>query len=178
VTRAFYDSVTEESQSAFAEDYAGEHDGYRRLEDGSQESENSANEYGSAVRSLNEEYENIRGLESANDDMGARKSFVAPAPLQPTNYVDNMHSAAQPGWQDGNKYSSRQAPKSSGILSRVIRVARSFQGNVDKYEPQYEPIEQQPQYEAVAKVQVSSGIENPQEESLDIPAFLRRKANQ
>ncbi len=182
VTRSFYTSAIEESSPAEAEENAAQEQNiYEKIEEEIVE-ELASDEYFASVRNINEEYEVKKDLEGANDEMGGKRVFMAGAPLQPSNYIESGRVAAavhQQEWEENEKYTKKPAPK-TGILSKVMKAARSLQGNSDHEaeEMQYtQPQAEQRQQAARTVVQqpATHKASETQEDLLDIPAFLRRK---
>lgn len=179
VTKAYYSSATEEAPVVEEE----EEEVYGQIENEVEEAE-SSDEYSKAVQSLNEEYEEARVLEGANDDAGSKRAFVAAAPMQPSNYLDGR--AVQAAWPDSGN--GRPAAKSGGLFSKVMRAARSFGSEQEVEEayaaPQQQQLQPQPRAEVrqpqaapagKAKAQTQPKQAAATQDSLDIPAFLRRK---
>jgi len=180
VTRSYYGSASiDEIQQLQADNESVEEqeDLYERLEEEVEEAEEVTNEegYASAIRNLNDEYEIRRNLEGANDEIGGKKTFIPSAPTHPSNYTEGGRPLTQSTWPESDSNAKKQPAKPSGIFSKVMKAARSFQGGGERYERELEQEVQQQQYEQpTAKVKVGQAVE-AQEESLDIPAFLRRK---
>lgn len=173
VTKAYYSSATEEFAES-EEDVAAEAEEQGEeasVEGAAEEFAVESDEFSAVVQSLNEEYEEARVLEGANDEVGSKKAFIAPAPLQPSNYLDGSRTS-HTSWTE----ESKPAAKSGGLFSKVMRAARSFQG-VDEAEEAYvapQPSQAEIKQQALAKARAAV-VEANEEGSLDIPAFLRRK---
>jgi cell division protein FtsZ len=177
VTRSYYSSASENIAESEGEAAAQAEDIYEKIEEEVEEldEEINAEAYANAVRNLNDEYEIKRSLEGANDEIGGRKTFVPPAPTHPTNYTEGGRPLTQPKWPAGEFNTKKQPAKSSGIFSKVMKAARSFQSGGERYEQEFEQDAHESGHEnSHTKVKVGQSIET-QDESLDIPAFLRRK---
>lgn len=178
VTRAIYESVTEEGEvvedeieeEAVSEDFDAEVV--------AAEIEEAGEDFLDAVNSLNKEYEDAMELEGANDESGNKKAFIAPAPMQPANYLEG-DAKVQASWaeQDEEKQ-EKPAVKSGGLFSKVMRAARSFGSseNDDVEFSQLPEMRRASQKNKRAKKAQDEEGEAREEESLDIPAFLRRKS--
>lgn len=167
VTKSFYSSSTEELP-AFAEEVTSEQN---EDEDSSDGFENLSDSYLSPTSDLNDEFEITKDLEGANDEVGGKRVFISQAPLQPGNYLESSGNSVQVTWPESD-HSDKKSAKSGGIFSKVLRAARSFQGGTIQQEEEEVEYAPQPEVRPVTKNITQQTIP---EESIDIPAFLRRK---
>ncbi len=129
-------------------------------------------EYYAAIKKLNEEYQEKLGSEKQDkdeEDFEDSGLFVATAPRQPADYGANNFD------KDDNFSDYREKAanpiKYGGIFSRMAKAARGLHatgGVEDKEDVITTAIPQ--------VVKNSSSVDKEEEDLMDIPAFLRRKA--
>jgi cell division protein FtsZ len=129
---------------------------------------NVDDEYFEAIRKLNEEYKARLASEKHKqhiEETADNNYFVSPSPVQPNNYVESGNND-----YDEQPYHAEEEKAQGGLFSRMARVARSLQGNSSQ-------AEEEETYDEPQKSPVKAASKGENEEDLmDIPAFLRRKA--
>jgi cell division protein FtsZ len=126
-------------------------------------------EYFEAIKQLNEEYKSR--LAAEKPEIANEKVFVASAPVQPGNYVEPATSFTHEEEEEEAFEYEAATTSSGGLFSRMARVARSLQGNSSAAEAAPRTKLENP---AVKRQAVES--DEDEEDMMDIPAFLRRKA--
>jgi cell division protein FtsZ len=132
-------------------------------------------EYFEAIKQLNEEYKSRLAAEKESVEGVNDKVFVSAAPIQPNNYVESANNFAESGFanqddeEESDEYEETQT-SSGGLFSRMARVARSLQGGGSAES------NQRAKAETASAKPVAEGSDNNEEDLMDIPAFLRRKA--